>query len=142
MYERLRKELIITRIGDDLELLKHPRVYALADMFRIEDLKSLSSEKFQLQLKQHWISDTMADCIREVYSTSTDIKPSAMRQAVVDTASLHRKDLVQKRSIQELIREVGDFAIDLISAILSDEGNMLTQAVPIASNNLAPRAYR
>ncbi|OBT81355.1 hypothetical protein VE02_10214 [Pseudogymnoascus sp. 03VT05] len=34
--------------GDDLELLKHPRVYALADMFRMEELKNLSCKKFEL----------------------------------------------------------------------------------------------
>lgn len=33
---------------------------------------------------------------------------------MVKTVSLHKKDLVQKRPFQELIREVGDFAVDLV----------------------------
>ncbi|KAH8800734.1 BTB/POZ protein, partial [Xylogone sp. PMI_703] len=45
--------------GDDLELLRHPQVYALADMFRMENLKILSCQKFEQQLQQHWISDTL-----------------------------------------------------------------------------------
>jgi len=98
--------------GDDLELLRHPRVYALADMFRMDDLKRLSCEKFELKLQTHWISDTFPDCIREVYLSSVDTDP-AMRKAVVSVVSLHQ-ELAQKRPFQELIRSVGDFAVDLV----------------------------
>jgi hypothetical protein len=80
----------------------------------MEDLKKLSCKKFELQLQQHWISDTFPDCIREVYSTSEDADSTATRKAVVDAVSLHKQELVQKRPFQELIREVGDFAVDLI----------------------------
>ena len=81
----------------------------------MEDLKSLSCKKFEVQLEQHWISDTLVNCIREVYSTSTDV--AAVRKAVVKTVSSHKKDLVPKRPFQELIREVGDFAVDLVLAM-------------------------
>jgi hypothetical protein len=40
--------LRLRQAGDDLELFRHPRVYALADTFRIEDLKNLSYRKFKL----------------------------------------------------------------------------------------------
>jgi hypothetical protein len=98
--------------GDDPELLKHPREYALADMFRMEELKNFSCKKFKLQLRQHWITDAFLDCIRELYLTSTEGSP--IRKIVVDTVFSHRKELVQKRPFQEVIREVGDFAIDLV----------------------------
>jgi hypothetical protein len=107
----------LRQVGDDLELLRHPRVYALADMFRMEDLKSLAYGKFETQLQQHWISDTLVDCIREVYLTSTESGPPSIRKAVVKIASLHMKVLIQKWSFQELIREVGDFAVDLVLAM-------------------------
>lgn len=83
--------------------------------------KSLSCRKFEGQLQQHWISATLVDCIREVYSTSIDIEPSTIGKAVVKTVSLHRKELVQKWSFQELIGEVGDFAVDLILAMATGE---------------------
>ncbi|KFY42048.1 hypothetical protein V494_02644 [Pseudogymnoascus sp. VKM F-4513 (FW-928)] len=98
--------------GDDLELLKHPRVYALADMFRMEELKTLSCKKFELQLQQHWITDAFPDCIREVYTIS--MEGSSIRKAVVDAVFSHKKALVQKRAFQEVVREVGDFAIELV----------------------------
>lgn len=81
----------------------------------MEDLKTLSSQKFERQLEQHWISDTLADCIREVYSTSNDMKTAATRRALVKTVSSHRSDLIPKRQFQELIREGGDFAADIIT---------------------------
>ncbi|KFY03940.1 hypothetical protein V490_00042 [Pseudogymnoascus sp. VKM F-3557] len=104
--------------GDDVELLRHPRVYALADMFRMEDLKTLACKKFELQLQQHWISDTFVDCIREVYMTSR--VSDATRKAVVRTVFLH-KELVNKQPFQDLIREVGDFAADLVSVLATSE---------------------
>ncbi|KFY03482.1 hypothetical protein V490_00177 [Pseudogymnoascus sp. VKM F-3557] len=100
--------------GDDVELLRHPRVYALADMFRMEDLKTLVCKKFEAQLQQYWISDTFVECIREVYMTSR--VSEATRKAVVRTVFLH-KELVNKQPFQDLIREVGDFAVDLVSVM-------------------------
>ena len=80
----------------------------------MEDLKKLSCKKFELQLQQHWISDTFPDCIREVYSTSKDAVSAAVRKVVVDAVSSHKQELVHKRPFQELIRDVGDFAVDLV----------------------------
>ncbi|KAK8900789.1 hypothetical protein QC760_010553 [Botrytis cinerea] len=111
---------ILDSEGDDLELLKHPRVFALADMFRIEQLKILACEKFKKQLQQHWISDTFPDCIREVYTTSNDIDIKTIRNAVVSVVALHKKELVEKRSFQELIREIGDFAVDLVLRVTQE----------------------
>jgi hypothetical protein len=105
------------RVGDDGELLKHPRVFALADMFRMEDLKNLSCDKFKLQLKEQWKSDAFPDCIREVYATSEETQAAGTRRAVVEEAALHRKELVQKRLFRDLIRELGDFAVDLVLKI-------------------------
>ena len=75
----------------------------------------VSCKKFEVQLQQHWISDTFPDCIHEVYSTSTNL--TTMRKVVVDVVSLHKQDLVRKRPFQELIRGLGDFAVDLVLKI-------------------------
>lgn len=95
-------------------------MFALADMFRIEQLKILACEKFKKQLQQHWISDTFPDCIREVYTTSNDIDIKTIRNAVVSVVALHKKELVEKRSFQELIREIGDFAVDLVLRVTQE----------------------
>lgn len=79
----------------------------------MEGLKELSYQKFELQLQQHWISDTFPDCVREVYATSLGTDLRTIRSAVVYAVSQHKQSLIQKRSFQELIREGGDFAVDL-----------------------------
>ncbi|OXV09093.1 hypothetical protein Egran_03144 [Elaphomyces granulatus] len=104
---------------DDLELLKHPRIFALSGIFRIDDLKELSCNKFEDQLEQHWISDTFPHCIREIYSTSNN---TDIRKIVVDAVASHSQDLVEKRSFQDLIREVGDFAVDLVLKMAEGSG--------------------
>jgi hypothetical protein len=81
----------------------------------MEGLMEVSCKKFKLQLQQHWISDTFPDCIREVYSISSN--SAAIRKVIVDIVSSHNQELVQKRPFQELIREVGDFAVDLVLTI-------------------------
>ncbi|KAH9212364.1 hypothetical protein DL95DRAFT_464093 [Leptodontidium sp. 2 PMI_412] len=100
--------------GDDLDLFKHPRVFALADMFRIEELKSITGKKFERQLQQHWISDTFPDSIREVYSTSNNTDSDRIRNIVVGAVASHKQDLLPKFPFQELIREERDFAVDLV----------------------------
>ena len=47
---RMLESTLMTLLGNDLELLKHPRVFALADMFRIDDLKALAVRNLKAQL--------------------------------------------------------------------------------------------
>jgi hypothetical protein len=88
----------------------------IIDMVTFWNLDSVGvqyvASKFEVHLQQHWISDTFFDCIREVYSASSDA--TAIRKVLVDVVSLHKEELVRKRPFQELIREVGDFAVDLV----------------------------
>lgn len=84
-------------------------------MLRMDDLMTVSCKKFELQLQQHWISDTFPDCIRKIYSISSNV--AGIRKVIVDMVSLHKKELVRKMQFQELIREAGDFAVDLMLRI-------------------------
>lgn len=49
-----------------------------------------------------------------MYLNLTSAEGSSIREIVVDTVFSHRKVLILKRPFQELIREAGDFAIDLV----------------------------
>lgn len=81
---------------------------------RVEGLKVITCEKFDRQLQQHWISDTFPDCIREVYLTTNDVDSKSTRNSVVSAVALHNEGLIHKGPFQDLIREVGDFAVDLV----------------------------
>ena len=81
------------------------------------DLKNLALKEFKAQLSQHWISDTFPDCIREVYGVNHQSDQS-MRKAVVDIAREKKEDLYQQKAFRTVLREIGDFAINLVDALI------------------------
>lgn len=65
-------------------------MFALVDMFRIEELKLITCKKFERQLQQHWISDMFPGAIREVYSTSNNTDSDRIRNIVVGVVASHK----------------------------------------------------
>ncbi|OCK74090.1 hypothetical protein K432DRAFT_410158 [Lepidopterella palustris CBS 459.81] len=100
-------------LEEDPKLFKDPRVYALADMFFLEDLKLLALKKFQEKLKDLWRSNLFPECVREVYR-STYKRDRAMRSTVVEAAATYVRKLGTKGIFKDLIREGRDFAVDYI----------------------------
>ncbi len=47
---RILESTLMTLLGNNLKLLKHPRVFALTDIFRIDDLKALTIRNLKAQL--------------------------------------------------------------------------------------------
>lgn len=109
-------DLSTNNFEDDPILLKDPRVYVLADMFLLEDLKALSTIKLQEKLKELWMSDSFPECIREIYASISDSK-SKMRLVVVEIATAHAHELGKKEVFNDLLREGGDFAADYVGAL-------------------------
>ncbi|USP81613.1 hypothetical protein yc1106_08887 [Curvularia clavata] len=103
---------------DDPALLKEPRVYALADMFFLKDLKTVTTAKLKKKLLNLWKDDSFADCIREIYATTRD-SDRAMRSAVVEIAKVHAKELVKKPAFTDLIHNGGDFAVQYFESVVS-----------------------
>lgn len=89
-------------------------MYALADMYFLEDLKLLSGAKFRQKLEKAEIGEEFAECVREVYATTSD-SDKTMRSAVVEAAVSRRLAMVG--SGKDLIHEGGDFVVDYIKAL-------------------------
>lgn len=104
-------------IKDDPALLKEPRVYALADMFFLEDLKAVAVAKLQQKLQDLWTSDSFPECIREIYATTPE-NDLGMRSAVVEVAKVHVRELGSKDILKDLIREGGDFAVEYFESVI------------------------
>ncbi|KAH9873079.1 hypothetical protein J1614_005476 [Plenodomus biglobosus] len=102
---------------DDPALLKEPRVYALADMFFLKDLKALATAKLKQKLQDLWADDSFPECIREVYATTPD-GDHAMRSAVVEVAKVHVKKLGKKAVFKDLIHEGGDFTVQYFESVI------------------------
>ena len=92
--------------GDDLELLKNPKVFALADMFRMDDLKALAVKNLEAQLQEHWISDTFPDCVREVYGNTAQ-DDAALRKIAVEVVKGHLGDYALERYFWMLSEGLG-----------------------------------
>ncbi|KAI1399436.1 BTB/POZ domain-containing protein [Hypoxylon fuscum] len=101
-------------VEDDGELVKDVRVYLTADFFLMDELKAYALKRFQPKLQRLWISELLVDCIKEVYSF-TDDSGKDLRDAVVEVAKEHFRELWDKIAFQALVRDVGDFAVDLMA---------------------------
>ncbi|KAL7944206.1 BTB/POZ protein [Trichoderma barbatum] len=106
----------LSSIADDEELLKDIRVYQLADYFQVEHLKIYALQNLKSRLENLWISENFVDCIRDVYESSGI--GCEMRMEIAKTARSHLEDLWAKKSFRELIREGGDFVIDVMKGML------------------------
>ncbi|KAH6612379.1 hypothetical protein C7974DRAFT_77384 [Boeremia exigua] len=101
---------------DNDALLIEPCVYALADMFFLEDLKALCVLKLRTKLKELWTSDEFPACIQKVYASTSDTN-CEMRFAVLESATTHAHDLSAKEGFRNLLREGGDFTVEYVNAL-------------------------
>ena len=103
--------------------MKHPRVYALADMFFMEHLKALAFKSFESKLQKLWATETFIDCVQEVYDMANPLNRE-IKHAVVQVAWENLKTLWTKKQFQDLVRENGDFAVDLVAKSISTKTSM------------------
>lgn len=99
---------------DDAFLLRDARVYALADMFFLENLMELCVAKLKQKLRDGDDQEGFADCVREVYA-STHETDKRLRSVVVK-AAVSRKFATTKRG-KELVHEGGDFVVDYFEVL-------------------------
>ena len=105
---------------DDDELSKDVRVYQLADYFQVTGLHEYALQKFISKIEKLWVSELFVDCIRDVYTSTSDPKCS-IRVAILNITCQHINDLRGKLPFQDLMREGGDFAVDIVLKLSNDE---------------------
>ena len=105
--------------ADDDELLKDVRVYQLAEYFGAHGLSDYALGKFKVKVEKLWVSENFVSCIREVYS-STVYTQCKMRATVVEIIRKHL-DVLWKRPLQDLLREGGDFPVDLLDETVCND---------------------
>lgn len=89
-------------------------MYALADMYFVEDFKLLSEAKFRQKLRKVEVGEEFAECVREVYATTSE-RDKTMRSAVVE-ADVSRRSAMTG-SGKDLIHDGGDFVVDYVEAL-------------------------
>ena len=96
-------------------MLKDPRVYALADMFFLKDLKVLALTKMKYRLKVGWQIKSFRICVEEIYAITRS--SCSMRLAVARIAAGHGKDLQKEEAFLGLLYKDGDFVVDFYKAL-------------------------
>ncbi|KAI1147026.1 BTB/POZ domain-containing protein [Nemania diffusa] len=105
---------------DDDELVKDFRVYVTAEFFMLDHLKHLALQRFKLTLAKLWVSELLVDCVREVYTSTTESEHGP-RSAVVQVAYAYRANLWQRKTFRDLVHDGGDFAVDLMGKCTGKE---------------------
>lgn len=102
-------------LTDDPAMLKDPRVYYLAQIFLLEDLKEIALSKLKHRLKVSWQSEIFPVCVEEVYAVTGC--PSSMRLAVAQIAAGHEKELQKEETFLDLLHAGGNFVVDFYVAL-------------------------
>ncbi|KAI0999911.1 hypothetical protein K3495_g8290 [Podosphaera aphanis] len=106
-------QLSTKKLNDNPKLLKHYRVYCVAEELFMKNLKAIAKSKFEESLWALSVDqmEEFHDCVREVYAETCREDPG-LRSIVVMAAT--RQNLNYS---EELVREGGDFAVDFFQKI-------------------------
>lgn len=67
-------------------------------------------------LEKLWVSEGLVECINEVYDNTSGTDD--MRDAVIRIVVKHREELLRKPAYETLLSNGGDFAVDLVAALV------------------------
>lgn len=107
-------------LADDDDLLKDIRVYELADYFQIENLKNYAFQNFKTRIKTLWVSENLIDCIQEVYKLPSNVS-YGIRTEIAKIVRKNLIDLWDRKAFRNLIREGGQFVIDIMKDLIAGE---------------------
>lgn len=91
----------------------------MADCYEISQLKTVALGQFREQLDALWASDGFIDCIEEVYDNTPDTDLQ-IREEIIFTVKEHIHILRPRKRFRALLRQGGDFAIEIVRALSSE----------------------
>ncbi|KAL9590751.1 MAG: hypothetical protein Q9203_000473 [Teloschistes exilis] len=95
-------------------------LYIMADVYNVTGLKSLAKAKFSLALPNGWNGEDFPEVIRTIYQS---IPPGDrdMRGCVLPVIRAHWQELRNSEPFMEVVREIPDFAVDLIDVLTGSD---------------------
>ena len=93
------------------DLVAHARVYALAEKYGIEGLKTLAKQKFEVTAADHWCETEFLESAEEAY-TSTVESDRGLRDVVLQSFR-QRPELASRPDVQKTVQYVPSLAFDL-----------------------------
>lgn len=96
---------------DDVDLVFHAKMYAIAEKYGVSGLKTLALQRFESLVAETWNSFDFLDAIREIYSSTIDTD-RGLRNVVIHIFRSH-PELALDLETQAVVKEVPGFAFDL-----------------------------
>ncbi|OHW95376.1 homology to btb poz domain-containing protein [Colletotrichum incanum] len=98
--------------GDIPDILLHAKVYAIAEKYAINGLKSLARANFGTTALRCWDTDDFLNAIDEAYTSTLD-SDRGLRDIVLKVLAGH-EELLDRDEMKKLLRRLGSLAYDLV----------------------------
>ncbi|KAI9374104.1 hypothetical protein BJX61DRAFT_541144 [Aspergillus egyptiacus] len=106
-----------TKHGVTSAMMFHISAYQIADKYDVPKLKNYAKEKFENLVKTCWEMDEFPAAIAETYQT-TPMSDEGLRTLVVQVATKHLNQLLEKDSFRKVFGETPRFAADIATNLL------------------------
>ncbi|KAF8538702.1 BTB/POZ protein [Trichophaea hybrida] len=103
-------------LGQDDGPLMFPRIFALADMLCIDDLKEMVPKMLAGKFTEKFVVKDFLEIVREIYTTTNDTH-KGIRKVLVDAAVSNLNVLVRSGDFKKLLDERGEFSSALVIAM-------------------------
>ncbi|KAF7859654.1 hypothetical protein EAF04_008733 [Stromatinia cepivora] len=100
------------------DLIKHAKVYIMAEKYGIQPLKILARERYFTISKTCWDSSYFVESIELIFDGTPEISGGdCLRNSAVEMASRHPKQLLAREDFTQLCEERGDIATAILQSI-------------------------
>ncbi|KAI1119089.1 BTB/POZ protein [Nemania sp. NC0429] len=121
----------------DSTLMIHAKVYALAQKYLIDDLKTIALRKFANYASRDWNRESFLDVAEAGYELTPESE-SGLRAAVVETFADH-PSLLGKQRMKDILMNADGLAYDLL-AYISRTG--VFKEIPSTGKSTGKRRYK
>jgi hypothetical protein len=108
--------LLTLRANIEEKHLLHIRVYAVADMFLCNALKTLAIRQLQKQMNFNWSAAEFPSIVAEVYEVAgpSSAASDMLRKAVVEAAHRDLVELLKMDPFDRVMKKYGEFSAALV----------------------------
>ncbi|KAM0139911.1 hypothetical protein ACHAP3_002972 [Botrytis cinerea] len=97
------------------DMVKHAKVYIIAEKFDIQPLKTLARQKYSSVANNYWNSCCFVQSIELIFDGTPDISEGdSLRKAVLEVASRYMKQLLVREDFAQMCQERGDIGFSIL----------------------------
>jgi len=104
----------------EANLVLYAKIYAIAEKYNVTGMKDVAQDYFTRAMKYGWASEFFAPTIEVVYASVPETV-RGLKDVSTKAATEHRRPLLKRPVVQVLLKEVPDFAFDMLMCIRDQE---------------------